>query len=192
MFKKNREKRFDKLVAVGFVHFEAQYLSMIPFAKHPAMAEIIRRRRKLYEKRIREADKKGWSRVKRQRIWNIRTKKMYQRRGWICRTDHPSGMGPHAGEPNPFELYRHYERSEINPLPGDSRKPADRRSEVEKRWQLDRSQIVLLRARQAKEHADWEKYTSALLELDEIIEHSSGTKREQLTAAKHKIERRRQ
>jgi hypothetical protein len=99
-------------------------------------------------------------------------------------------MGPHAGEPNPFELYRHYERSEINPLPGDSRKPADRRSEVEKRWQLDRGQIVLLRARQAKEQRDWEKYQSALTELDEIIALSSGLKREQLTAAKHKIERR--
>ena len=130
---------------------------------------------------------------KRQRIWNIRTKKMYQRRGWICRTDHPSGMGPHAGEPNPFELYRHYERSEINPLPGDSRKPADRRSEVEKRWQLrPRADRAAARAAGQGTCGLGEILTSALLELDEIIEHSSGTKREQLTAAKHKIERRRQ
>jgi hypothetical protein len=188
MFKKNREKRYDELVAAGFMHFEARWLSQIPFAGHPAMQVIIRRRRKLQERRIMEANRKGWSRVKRQRIWNIRTKKMYQRRGWICRTDHPSGMGPHAGEADPFELYRHYERSEINPLFGDSRKPVDRRSEVEKRWQLDRGQIVLLRARQAKEQRDWEKYQSALTELDEIIALSSGLKREQLAAAKHKIE----
>ena len=190
MFKKNREKRYDELVAAGFMRFEARWLSQIPFAGHPAMQVIIRRRRKLQERRIMEANRKGWSRVKRQRIWNIRTKKMYQRRGWICRTDHPTGMGPHAGEPNPFELYRHYERSEINPLPGDSRKPMDHRSEADKRWHLDRGQIVLLRARQAKEQGDWEKYSSALLELDEIIALSSGLKREQLAAAKHKIERR--
>jgi hypothetical protein len=47
---------------------------------------------------------------------------------------------------------------------------------------------VLLRARQAKEQRDWEKYQSALTELDEIIALSSGLKREQLAAAKHKIE----
>jgi hypothetical protein len=55
--------------------------------------------------------------------------------------------------------------------------------------QLDRGQIVLLRARQAKKQRDWEKYQSALTEIDEIIANSSGKKREQLTAAKNKIER---
>lgn len=189
MFKRNRGKRYSELVKAGFMSFEAKWLSMIPFARHPALGVIIRRRRKLLEKRLREANRKGWSQTKRTQVWNVRTRKMYQRRHWICRTDHPTGQGPPAGEPDPFELYRHFERSEINPLPGDSRKPVDRRPDADRRWQLDRGQIVLLRARQAKKQMDWEKYQSALTELDQIIANSSGKKREQLTAAKKKIER---
>ena len=190
MFRRNRGKRYDILVAVGFMHFEAKWLSQIPFMGHPALTEIIRRRRKLQARRVKEANKKGWSSSYRRRIWNIRTTKMYQRRHWICRSDHPSGQGPRAGEPDPFELYRHFERSEINPLPGDSRKPVDHRSDADRRWQLDRGQIVLLRARQAKEQRDWGKYQSALTELDQIIANSFGKKKELLTIARNRIEKR--
>jgi hypothetical protein len=190
MFKRNRGKRYSELIKAGFMHFEAQYMSMIPFSKHPAMAEIIRRRRKLQARRVEEANRKAWSPTKRKQVWNIRTRKMYQRRHWICRSDHPTGMGPRAGEPNVFALYHHFERSEISQLPGDSRKPVDRSSDADRRWQLDRGQIVLLRARQAMERRDWEKYQSALTELNEIITHSFGKKREQLTAAKHEIDTR--
>ena len=75
MFKHNRKKRYEELVAAGFMSFKALWLSTIPFAKHPAMSLIIRMRRRLQEKRIRESNRKGWSETKRQRIWNIRTKK---------------------------------------------------------------------------------------------------------------------
>src|SRR5208283_5540845 len=95
--------------------------STIPFSHHPAMAHLIRKRRKLQERRIMEANRKGWSQTKRERVWNKRTKMLYQRRHWICLTDHPTGQGPAAGEPNPFSLYRFYERNELNPMPGDSR-----------------------------------------------------------------------
>ena len=67
--------------------------------------------------------------------------------------------------------------------------PADHRSEAEKRWQLDRGQIVLLQARQAWKQANWEKYQSALTELDQIIANSSGKKSEMLAAARNKIRR---
>ena len=97
MFRRNRGKRYDELIKAGFRPFEAKWLSMIPFSKHPAMKLIIRKRRKLHEKRLREANKKGWGEIKRQRIWNARTRKMYQRRHWICRSDHPRGEGPRAG-----------------------------------------------------------------------------------------------
>jgi hypothetical protein len=190
MFKRNRGKRYSELVKAGFMSFEAKWLSMIPFAGHPALGVIIRRRRKLLEKRLREANRKGWSQTKRTQVWNVRTRKMYQRRHWICRNDHPTGAGPAAGQPDPFELYRRFERSEVSPLPGDSRLPIDHRSDADRRWQLDWGQIVLLRARQAKEQRDWGKYQSALTELDQIIANSSGKKKEQLTIARNRIEKR--
>jgi hypothetical protein len=190
MFSRNRERRYNELIRVGFRPFEGRWLSTIPFWKHPAMAHLIRKRRKLQERRIKEANRKGWSKAKRELVWNKRTKMLYQRRHWISLTDHPTHRGPAAGQPNPFDLYRHYERSEVNPMPGDSRKPVDHRSDADRRWQLDRGQIVLLRARQAKEQRDWGKYQFALTELDQIIANSSGKKREQLTIARNRIEKR--
>jgi hypothetical protein len=190
MFKHNREKRYDKLVASGFLGFEARWLSLIPFKGHPAMAVIIRRRRKLLASRTEEANSYGWSRAKRTQVWNVRTKKMYRRRHWLCRSDHPTGMGPRAGEPDPFELYRRCERSEINPLPGDSGKPADQHSDADRRWELDRAQIILMRARQAMSRGDREKYQSVLGELDDIIEHSAAKKKEMLMAARNRLQRR--
>jgi hypothetical protein len=189
MFRHNREKRYNELIKAGFRHFEAQWLSQIPLMGHPGMSHIIRRRRKLLEKRIREADKKGWSQAKRERVWNKRTKMLYRRRHWICRSDHPTGMGPRAGECDPFELYRLYERSEINPLPGDSGKRVDRRSDSDRRWELNRAQILLLRAKWARQYGDQGKYLAALGELDDTIQHSSGKKKEMLTAARNKVAR---
>ena len=189
MFKHNRKKRYDKLVAAGFLDFEARWLSMIPFKGHPAMQVIIRRRRKLLARRTEEANWYGWSRAKRTRVWKVRTKKMYLRRHWLCRSDHPTGMGPRAGEPDPFELYRRCERSE-NPLPGDSGKPADQHSDTDRRWVLDRAQTILMRARQARSRGDREKYQSAIGELDDIIEHSTAKKKEMLMAARNRLQRR--
>jgi len=51
MFKYNRKKRYDQLIACGFMTFEARWLSTIPFKGHPAMTIIMQKRRKLYEKR---------------------------------------------------------------------------------------------------------------------------------------------
>jgi hypothetical protein len=187
MFKHNREKRYNELIESGFMGFEARWLSMIPFAKHPAMQVIITRRRKLLARRIKEANAHGWSRAKRLLVWNVRTRKMYQSRHWIAHSDHPTGMGPRAGEPDPFELYRRCERSEISPAPGDSRQPPDHHSDTERRWELDRGQILLLGARQARGHGERDKYRQAINELDEIINNLSGKKKEMLTAARNKL-----
>ena len=189
MFKHNREKRYDELLAAGFMAFESRWLSLIPFKAHPAMLAIITRRRKLLARRIAEANRKGWSQTKRNQVWNARTRKMYACRHWICRGDHPSGMGPRAGEPDPFELYRRCERNEINPLPGDSGKPADHQTDADRRWKLDRAQIVLMRGRQARSRGDHEQYQQAIRELDDIITHSSGQKKETLTAARNRLQR---
>jgi hypothetical protein len=190
MFKHNREKRYNELIACGFMSFEARWLSMIPFAKHQAMRAIMTRRRKLLARRTKEANVRGWSRAKRTRVWNMRTRKMYARRRWICRSDHPSGFGPRAGEPDPFELYRRCERSEINPLPGDSRKPADHQTDADRRWKLDRGQIILMRARQGRSRGDREQYQSAIRELDDIIDHATGKIKATLTAARNRLQRR--
>jgi len=190
MFRRNRGKRYDELIKAGFRPFEAKWLSMIPFSKHPAMKLIIRKRRKLHEKRLREANMKGWSEIKRQRIWNARTRKMYQRRHWICRSDHPRGQGPRAGEPNCFSLYRHYERNETMPLPGDSKGPDALATGAGKPWELDQAQVLLFRARYAWRRSDFDQYQSAVAELDNIISHSSGKKKEMLTAARNKLQRR--
>jgi hypothetical protein len=187
MFKIYREHRYRELIAAGFMGFEAFWLSQIPFSRHPGMAHIIRKRRKLQEKRLREATRKGLSEAKCQRIWNIRTKKMYQRRHWICRYDHPTGQGPRTGEPNPFALYRFYERSEVNPMPGDSRSWDDEKDGTKKRWVLERAEILLFRAKKAKRIGDYEKCRVALSELDKIIEHASPKRQAALKALKKKI-----
>ena len=114
-------------------------------------------------------------------------KKMYRRRNWIAYADHPTGQGPRAGEPNPFELYRHYERNEINPLPGDSKKPNPGGTDGEKHWVLDRVQILLFQARQAWKDGNLDKYRLAVAELDNIIENSSIKKQLILKAAKKKL-----
>jgi len=190
MFKHNREKRYDELLAAGFMAFESRWLSLIPFKAHPAMLAISTRRRKLLARRTAEANRKGWSQTKRNQVWNARTRKMYARRHWICRGDHPSGMGPRAGEPDPFELYRRCERNEINPLPGDSGKPADHQTDADRRWKLDRAQIVLMRARQARSRGAHERYQSAIRELDDIIEHATGKIKATVTAARNRLQRR--
>ena len=187
MFKHNREKRYNQLIEAGFMGFEARWLSMVPFAKHPAMQVIMRRRRKLLARRTKEANRKGWSKTKRTQVWNARTRKMYERRHWICGTHHPTGQGPSAGEPDVVELYRCCERSEINPLPGDSRQPPNRHSGTARRWELDRGQILLLRARQALSRGNHEQYQIATSELDVIIDHATGKIKERLTAARNKL-----
>ena len=79
MFRRNREKRYHELIKAGFRPFEGKWLSTIPFSHHPAMAHLIRKRRKLQERRIKEANRKGWSQAKRELVWNKRTKVLYQR-----------------------------------------------------------------------------------------------------------------
>jgi len=190
MFKSNRGKRYKVLIHAGFRPFEARWLSTIPFAKHPAMGLIIRKRRKLLKRRVQEADRNGWNIAKRQRIWDSRTRKLYQRRHWVTFSDHPTGAGPAAGQANPFELYRHYERNEINPMPGDSKKPNSHGTGQEKRWVLDRFQILLFTARQAWKDGDIKKYQASVASLDKIIERASPAKQKQLKAVKGKLTRR--
>ena len=150
-------------------------------------APLHRKRRKLLKRRVHEADSNGWNQAKRQRIWDSRTRKLYQRRHWVSFSDHPTGMGPAAGQVNPFELYRHYERNEINPMPGDSKKPNNHGTHQETRWVLDRFQILLFTARQAWKDGDIEKYRLSVAELDKIIERASPAKQKQLKAAKGKL-----
>ena len=189
MFKLQRKKRYEELVRSGFMNFEALWLSTIPFAKHPAMQLIIRKRRRLQEKRTRESNRKGWSDTKRQTIWNARTRKMYRRRHWISHSDHQTNQGPRRGEPNPFALYRHSERDEGHPMPGDSKPPDTHHKNGEKRWALDRAQILLSRARQAWKQSDFDRYRAEVAELDTIIAHSPGKKQTVLTAARNKLPR---
>ena len=178
MYQRNRSKRYTKLIQAGFRPYEAKWLSLIPFKGHPGMLAIIQRRRKLQEKRLREANKKSWSQAKRSRVWNARTRKMYHRRRWIAYSDHPTGAGPSAGEPDPFSLYRFYERNVIMPLPGDSKKPDTHGRGGGKHWTLDQAQMLLFRARYAWRHSDFDKYQAAVAELDSIISHSSGKKKQ--------------
>jgi hypothetical protein len=189
VFKHNRKERYEELVAAGFMSFEALWLSTIPFAKHPAMSLIIRMRRRLQAKRIRESNQKGWSRAKRTKIWNARTRKMYRRRGWIARSDHPTNRGPRKGEENPFALYRHYEKNEVRPMGGDSKPPGTQHKNGEKTWALDRGQILLSRARQAWKQSDLARYQVGVAELDTIIARSQGKKQAVLTAARNKLPR---
>ena len=190
MFRRNRGIRYDGLIKAGFRPFEARWLSTIPSGGHPALQLIIRKRRKLQERRVLEANRKRWSENKRQRIWNIRTKKMYRRRGWISHSDHPSGAGPRRGEPNPFALYRYCERNEFTPMPGDSRKPNKPDSKDGKRWQLDRAHVLLFRARLAWRRGDMSTYRSAISELNEIIARSSSTMQKSLKTEKERVTRR--
>ena len=187
MFRSNREKRYHELTRGGFRPFEARWLSTIPFSHHPAMAHIIRKRRKLQERRIKEADRKGWSQAKRELVWNKRTKMLYQRRHWICLTDHPTHQGPSAGEPNPFALYRFYERSEVNPMPGDSRAWDDEQNGAKKRWVLERAEVLLFRAKNAKRAGDYEKCRLALAEVDTIIAQSSPKRQAALKALRKNV-----
>ena len=189
MFRRNRGIRYDGLIKAGFRPFEARWLSTIPSGGHPALQLIMRKRRKLQERRVLEANRKGWNENKRQRIWNIRTKKMYQRRGWIARSDHPRGMGPRKGEENPFALYRHYEKNEVRPMGGDSKPPGTQHKNGEKAWALDRGQILLSRARQAWKQSDLARYQVGVAELDTIIARSQGKKQAMLTAARNKLPR---
>ena len=189
MYQRNRSKRYTKLIQAGFRPYEAKWLSLIPFKGHPAMTIIMQKRRKLYEKRLREADKKSWSQTKRTRVWNARTRKMYARRCWIAFADHPTGAGPNAGELNPFALYRHYERNETMPLLGDSKPPDTHGKGGGKHWALDQAQLLLFRARYAWRHSDFCKYQAAVADLDSIIAHSSGKKKTILTTARNKLQR---
>jgi len=172
MFKYNREIRYQKLIKSGFLPWEGYWLSSIPLRNHPALALIMRRRWKLLEKRTREADKKGWSVFKRRRIWAKRTRSMYRARGWIARISHPAGGGPAAGTENPFELYRFWERNSLHPMTGDSRVWDNEQDGAKKRWALDRAEVLLYRAKQARKNGNADKYRMVTAELDEIIRHS--------------------
>jgi hypothetical protein len=189
VFKHAREKRYRALIKAGFMSFEAFWLSTIPFSRHPAMELIIRKRRRLQEKRIRESTRKAWSETKCSQVWNLRTRKMYQRRRWIAHSDHPTGQGPKKGEANPFALYRHYESNEEHPMVGDSKPPGTHHKNGENRWTLDRGQILVARARQAWKQNDFARYRAAVAELDAIIADSQGKKQTILTAARNKLPR---
>jgi hypothetical protein len=72
-------------------------------------------------------------------------------------------------------------------MPGDSRTWDDEQGEAKKRWALERAEILLFRAKNAKRAGDYEKCRLALAELDTIIEHSSPKRQAVLKVLKKKI-----
>jgi hypothetical protein len=189
MFKKLRAIRYKRLISVGFRSWEARWLSMIPIEGHPAIKTIMRKRKTLQEKRTREADKKGWSLAERQKVWEARTQNMYRRQHWISQSDHPTGQGPRAGEANPFQLYRLYERNYCDSLPGESRKSRSSIGNSETRWELDKAQVLLFKAKKAAKRGNRAEFMSWVKELDVMIVGAPRGKQEHLAKVRAKLAR---
>lgn len=77
IFKTRRQSRYAKLKDSGFLPFEAYALSKVAF-KTPYVRGMIAERRK----KLRQAEKEGWSRIR----YNALIMGHYQRKGWRRRS----------------------------------------------------------------------------------------------------------
>jgi|GEM_PF-2328733 len=186
MQEKTRIKQLRYLLEAGFQTFEAEWLAAIPFRNNRIIRTLIKKRQALQAKRTREANREGWNIPLRQKIWEERTRRMYQKRGWIAEHDHSTGHGPRAGEPNVFALYRHYARNYYY-TPGESWRPPGDENITSIKWKLDMGQILLMRARRASQQGDRDTLRATIEELDKNIQSTSGLRQQQLKAAKEKL-----
>ena len=106
-FKPRRQQRYRRFLDNGFLPFEAQAFSSVPFRHAPFMRQMIRERRDLLVPLRRDADVLNWSRTrynteKRQLIaYDYREKGLlFQKTGrQITRI---------KGRPDPWQLFRYY------------------------------------------------------------------------------------
>jgi hypothetical protein len=72
-------------------------------------------------------------------------------------------------------------------MPGDSRNWDDEQDGAKKRWSLERAEILLFRAKNAKRAGDYEKCRLALAEVDTIIAQASPKRQAALKALRKKV-----
>lgn len=80
-YKTRRQKRYEVLLYVGSLKFEARALSRIPI-KVPYMVPLIKERDVEYGRAIRRAKREGLSEEKFNREWQAHIKRRYNAKGW--------------------------------------------------------------------------------------------------------------
>lgn len=106
-FKPRREQRKRRFLANGFLPFEAQAFSSVPFAHAPFMRGMIKDRRELLIPLRREAEFMNWSRTRYEREKRQLIAYDYGEKGLVY-TKSRRGIIIIKGRPDPWQLFRYY------------------------------------------------------------------------------------
>lgn len=114
MTKIRRIARYEKLRKVGFLPFEAEPLSKVPFyivvwkgktagQKIPYMERVVRERRKLQTNTLKAARERGLTKIEWGKAWKRKITELYNHNRWLKRNK--------AGQlvPDPWAMLRDFE-----------------------------------------------------------------------------------
>ena len=121
MFRQRRNRRYNGLLARGFLRFEAKELSAVTMAEAPYLKHLVNDRVKMIKAFMKQAEANGWSKTRAQREYRDLIKSEYKDHAWV-RNDQPSRIGVPEYKASPWELLREYrqqaiERGEYFPNP---------------------------------------------------------------------------
>lgn len=106
-FRTRRQQRYIRYLDSGFLPFEANALSKVPFANAPFMQQAFEDRRELLTPLRREADQLGWSRTK----YELEKRKLiaydYGEKGLLYVKEYKDIIRI-KGRPDPWQLFRYY------------------------------------------------------------------------------------
>ena len=106
-FKPRRQQRKMSFLVSGFLPFEAQAFSSVPFRHAPFMRQMIRERRDLLIPLRREADFMNWSRTRYEKEKRLLIAFEYKDKGLIYIKSR-RGIIRIKGRPDPWQLFRYY------------------------------------------------------------------------------------
>ena len=106
-FKPRRQQRKRRFLDSGFLPFEAQAFSSIPFARAPFMRQMVKERRELLIPLRREADALNWSRTRYEREKRQLIAFEYRERGLVFQKT-GKRITRVKGRADPWQLFRWY------------------------------------------------------------------------------------
>ena len=141
-FKPRRQQRKRRFLDSGFLPFEAQAFSSVPFARAPFMRQMIRERRELLIPLRKEGDFANWSRSRYEREKRRLIAFEYREKGLIFQKV-TKQITRIKGRPDPWQLFRYYRDKAIDEGKWEEtpRRPRKRRRFDEQGIRIDKGNI---------------------------------------------------
>ena len=147
MFKPRRQQRKMSFLASGFLPFEAQAFSSVPFRHAPFMRQMIKERRELLIPLRREADFMNWSRTRYEKEKRLLIAFEYKEKGLIYIKSR-RGIIRIKGRPDPWQLFRYYRDKAIEEGTwGETPRTYKKKKRLEDGVRIDKGNLKAQKAR---------------------------------------------